>query len=485
MMKHTDIENKTIINEQRLDQNQYTLSLLKEGSRAGLIDRRAIDNIQAQIMSLLASLIIRHTKGESTSVKVETAQSIFMSMLYSIDACISRFNNPEDAIDFLKTHSVEDIYKKGFALVVSCLDETTALYREVKEKKLNIPVKAYHSTIDEALPEFFKSYDAVFKAHDTMASMDYPLLLDDMRVKGIFYIKQYLEKLEIENQFCSLFADKDIGKLLANYGGVYRIDYRETLINVFEILITNSIFSVLCSSEADRLNISLNISIYKYKLLLDKVKGLNHCQCSSLITKGVEALIKDLRIEQPKFMAYIWNTLPVLMSRFLSALEHDCLANVVILDNEENRQYDIIFDEGKSMDNHSFRVVTERIMECVDPAEKTAIITSSIHSLGDFIDLLEANCLFKDEFSALFNALGDIELSILARIVFMEEIRSEPTSFSVRNAGEKPAERQWQTEYIRYLLGLSAGRLRSIEQYINTSMQEIGSLALSLAPFNR
>lgn len=453
-----------------MDPNQYTLSLLKEGSRAGLIDRWTIDNIQAQIMSLLASLIIRYTKGESTSVKVETAQSIFMSILYSIDARISKFNNPEAAIAFLKTHNIEDIYKKGFALVVACLTETKALYREIKDKKLSIPIKAYHSTIDEALPEFFKSYDVVFKAHDTMASMDYPLLLDDMRDNGIFYIKQYLEKLEIENQFCSLFANKDVGKLLADYGRVYRIDYREALINVYEVLITNSIFSMLSANEANR----LNISKYQYELLLDRFKGLNHSQCSSLITKGVEALIRDLRIDQPMLMAYIWNSASVLMPRFLSALDHDCLANVVILESEENRQFDIIFDEGKSMDDHSFRIVVDRIIECDDPAEKTAIITSSIHSLGDFIDVLEANCLFEDEFSVLFNALGDMELSILARLVFMEEIR-KPTGFSVRNAGEMPMERQWQTEYTRFLLSLSADRLRTIEQYINTSLQEIGS----------
>ncbi|OPX87689.1 MAG: hypothetical protein A4E53_02401 [Pelotomaculum sp. PtaB.Bin104] len=470
-MRYNDIKKKTIINKERLKPSQYTLSLLEEGVRAGLIDRRTIGNIQAQIMSLLASLIIRYTKGESTSVKVETARSIFMSILYSIDACMSKFSKPEAAVSFLKTHSVEDIYKKGFALVVSCLAETKALYQEIKDKKLSVPIKAYHSTINEALPEFFKSYDVMFKAHDTMASMDYPLLLGDMRVDGIFYIKRYLEKLEIENQFCSLFADKDIGKLLADYGTVYQIDYREALINVFEVLITNSIFSVLSESEANK----LNISKYQYELLLEKFKGLDHSQCSSLITKGVETLIRDLRIDQPKLMAYIWNSASVLMPRFLSALDHDCLVNVVILDSEENHQLEIIFDEGKSMDDDSFRIMVKQIMECADPVEKTAIITSSIHSLSDFIDVLEANCLFEDEFNVLFNSLGDMELSILARIVFMGEIRSEPACFSARNAGEMPMERQWQTEYAKFLFSLSADRLRAIEQYINMSLQEVGS----------
>jgi len=239
---------------------------------------------------------------------------------------------------------------------------------------------------------------------------------------------------------------------------------------VFEILITNSVFSVLSESEANK----LSISKYQYALLLDKFKGLDRSQCSSFIREVFEALIGELRIEQPQLNDYIRKAASVLMPRYLSALDHDCLDNVVILDGEKNRRFEIIFDEGKSMDDHSFRMVVGRIMECADPAEKTAIITSSIHSLGDFIDVLEANCLFEDEFSAVFSALGNMELSILARIVFMEEIRNEPTDFSVRNAAEKPMERQWQTEYARFLLSLSADRIKSIEQYINSSLQETG-----------
>jgi hypothetical protein len=470
-MKCTDIEKQSAIKKQHLDPNQYTLSLIREGSRVGLIDQQTFNSIRLQLMTLLKESIMRYTKGESTSVKVETAQSILLSILYSIDACISNSNNPEDAISILKENNIVELYEKGLIIVSSSLEETKLLYEKVKNKKLHIPLKAYQATIDEALPGFFKNYDLMFKAQDTMASIDYPLLFDDMRIKGIFYIKQYLEKLEIETQFCSLFAIEDIEKVLFNYGKIYDLDYREALINVFEVLLTNSIFSALSSNNADK----LSITKYQYEILRERLKALDHNLYSSLIGEAIEALLNDLRIELPELRDYIRNFKSVLMPRFLSALDHDSLPNVIILDIEERPQFDINFDEGKRMDDDNFRSLIEQIMECTNIIEKNKIISSSIHSIGDFIDVLEADCLFGDEFKALFNTLGDIELSILARIVFNEELRSDQLSLSLQSFVENPMDMQWKTEYAGFLSTLSKNRLNVIEEYIGSSLQANGS----------
>ncbi|MDD3365609.1 MAG: DUF6179 domain-containing protein, partial [Syntrophomonas sp.] len=375
-MKNTAIEKQTALRKERLDPNRYTLELIEEGHRLGLINQPTMDSIQVQLMSLLGDSIIRYTKGESTSVKVETAQSLLLSILYSIDAYISSFPNPEDAIALLKSANIKEIYEKGLALVASCVANTQNLYQEIMDKKLDVPIQAYHSTLDEALPDFFKNYDALFHAQDTMASMDYPLLFDDMHIQGIFYIKQYLENLAIETQFCSLFPKEDVAKLLANYGQVYRIDTREALINVFEVLLTNSLFSILASNKA----IELDISKLQYELLRKKFNGLDHGQCSSLIIEAFEALIRDLDIDHSKLRDYIRAFKNVLMPRFINALEHDSLANVIILDSNEKSPLDIIFDEGKTMDDDSFRSVVDQIMDCTKAIDKAAIINSKIHS---------------------------------------------------------------------------------------------------------
>jgi hypothetical protein len=470
VMKNTDIEKPSHLRKDILDPNHYTLDLIEEARRAGLINQPALDSIQAQLMSLLGELIIRYTKGDSASLKIENAQGLLLSILYSIDVYISSIPNPEDAIALLKADNLKEIYEKGLALVASCVANTKNLYQEIMDKKLDLPIQAYHLTLDEALPDFINNYDELFHAQDITVSMDYPLLFDDMRIQGVFYIKQYLENLAIETQFCSLFPKQDVAKLLANYGQVYRIDTREALINVFEVLLTNSLFSTLAGNKA----IELDISKLQYELLREKFKGLDNGQCSSLINEATEALIKDLGIDQANLRAYIRNFKKVIMPRFISALGHDCLENIIILDSKEESHLDIIFDEGNTMDDESFRIVIDQIMDCANAVDKTAIINSKIHSLGDFIDLLEADCLFEDEFQYLFDSLGDLELSILAKIVFIEELRID-SAFSLRSVGEVIMEMQWHLEYARFLQHISIDRLESIDNYIRSSFQTLDS----------
>ncbi len=467
-MRYTEIETRSRLKKQTLDPYHYTLSLLQEGYRAGLISQAGLDDIQLQIMSLLRESIIKYTRAESSSVKVETAQSIMLSNLYAMDAYLHRFTNPEEAVAVLIETSIEEIYIEGLEVVRACFEESQQLHREVQNSKLSVPNQAYHATIEEALPDFFRKYDPVFGAHQTMASMDYPLLFDDMRITGIFYIQQYLEKLALENQLSRLFPEKEIEKLFFNYGRVYRIDCREALINIFEVVITNAIFSVGLDNSSPK----LNISRFEYQTLLEKFRVLEPAACTAFINEAVASLTAVLHIEDLRLSDYIANVQSVLIPRFLTALEHDCLENVIILDEAHQPGLEIVFNEGQRIDDERFCGIVDEILDCDNGAQKTALINTGIQSLGDFIDILEAECLFGEEFKELFAVLGDMELSILARIVFIEELRNEPGGFSFASWEEKPLDNEWQIELVDYLHSLNRDRLKNIENYLSSSFQE-------------
>ncbi|MEN6350404.1 MAG: DUF6179 domain-containing protein [Syntrophomonas sp.] len=466
-MNHKAIEKYRYLGNLALDPKQYTIALLKAAYQEGIVEYEVINSIQAQLMILLKDLIMRRTKGESTSLKVETAQGILLSILYCIDACTKTFCPAEDAIRYLIKHPLKEIYGEGLELVVSCLAESRLQYYEIKNKKMDIVNKAYQSTIDEALPEFFKNYDVVFQAHDTMAGIDYPLLFDDMTTGGVFYIKQYLDKLNMETQFCSLFLPTDITKLLMDYGRVYQIDYRDALINIFEVVLTNAIFSKISGNNASVILISKS----NYMLLKNKFKGWEQKQISNCMEDAIKELLEDLHIEQAQLSNYIRSFKPVLFPRFLSALNYDSLTNVIITYSEGNPTADIVFDAGTTMGNDHFRSLVNQIRKCLDSKNKIAMISSSIYALGDFIDVLEADCLFNEEFLELYSTLGDIELSVLARIVFIEEIRSDPTGFSLKEAIlDKELDMEWQGEYVRYLHQQEFNKLESIERYLRANL---------------
>ncbi len=465
-MTSSNIEQYIPLNKKYLSHNYYTLSLLGQAEDLGLIDQQSMENIHKQFMVLLGESILKYTQGESSSVKVETGERIMLSILYCMDACTRSFSNPKDAINLLISSTIKETYEAGLEMVESCLRDTQLLYQEIKNNKLNVPNEAYQDTINQALPQFFKDYDVLFCAQDTMASIDYPLLFDNMQIQGIYYIRQYLATLVQENQFCRFFDGEDTKKLLDQYGQVYGIDYKEALINIFEIVLTNAIFSVLSGNRAGE----ILITKAKYAYLQQKFKGLNPAQCTSRVSQAVEILIAQLGIDNPGLRDYIRNFKGVLMPRFLCALEHDTLSNVIILEGEGIYQADIIFDKGYRLDNDSFCELVGKIMECAEAAEKAEIIGNSIKSLGDFIDVLEADCLFGDDYQAIFAALGDLELSILAKMVFIEELRSDPSQFSLLSA-EQTADIQWQIEYHRFVHSLSPIRLESIEKYLHSSFQ--------------
>ncbi|WP_141228047.1 DUF6179 domain-containing protein [Caldifermentibacillus hisashii] len=153
-----------------------------------------------------------------------------------------QLGDPENAINFVKKNNMEITYEQGVKIVKDCLEETRALFKEIRNNKLDVAVDSYNITIDESIPLFLKKYEVVFDAHNTMASIDYPLAIDDMTIQGVYYLKQYLTYLKIETEFCQIFNQDDLRDLLVNYGRMCGFDYRIELFNIFELVLNNAVF---------------------------------------------------------------------------------------------------------------------------------------------------------------------------------------------------------------------------------------------------
>ncbi len=446
-----------------IDSNQYTLSLLQAGVNSGLIDESALVRIRTAIMQLGQETILKYTRGESTSVKTETAASILTSILYTIDACLLNLADHDQALQHLGSGDIKNIYQAGYDLINSCIEEAQALYHEVAHSKLQVEIYAYNTTIEEALPEFFALYDPVYNAHDTWANIDYPLLFNDISTQGIFYIRQYLENLQFENWLCSRFDPEDINILLNNFSRVYRLDYRETLINILEIVLTNSIFSVLSGGSA----LNLNISRSQFEFLDASIKELSPPLCLALINQAITTLCEELRIEDREIRNYVGKYASSLLPRLISARENDNLMNVIIVNFDNTQIPNIVWNEGRRLSDEEFRKIIDEILTCPDGAAKADIIHSEVNSLSDFIDLLEADCLFGSEFSDLFRILGDLELSMLIQIVYIEELRIGQAAPLSRIFEAKPLDIPWQQELASFLLGLDKARIETIENLLS------------------
>jgi hypothetical protein len=436
---------------------------MNEGLQEGFLTGQEIMRIRHAFMQILQELIQKYTRGESSSVTTDTAESLLTSIMYAADAYLFGCGEPERALTYLQTMDIRQIYDRGVEKVSECFAETWQLYKEIVVSKLEVPVDAYQMTIDESLPIFLKKYGVIFDAHNTMASIDYPLAIDDMRLRGVFYMKQYMERLKLENEFCAMFDPGELLDLLTYYGRVCRFDYRIELFNIFELVLNNAIFSILSGGDVG----SVAITAGQYKRLAQWFMGMIKPQIRSVISEAMERLQQELPI-RPELKQYMDGCKEELVQRVANNAKINDLETVIIVEREAKAKSMIIsFSEEDRMSDVELRKMLHKVMECEGKEEKIDLILSSIHSLHDYLDLLEAECLYGEEYDALFQTFGDMELAILVKVVLYEELRSESLDLPsiLLQGNEYPME--WQMQFVRCLQGMSRERQLTIERYMN------------------
>ncbi|RXZ78595.1 hypothetical protein EBB07_26150 [Paenibacillaceae bacterium] len=447
----------------RLQRNQYTLSLMNEGLRAGLLTGQEIMVIQNAFMQILQELIMQYTQGNSSSVTTETAESILTSIMYAADAYLFSFEDAEEAMTELRSTNVRNIYESGVAKVSQCLDETKQLYKEITANKLQVPVDAYNMTIDESLPVFIKKYGIIFDAHNTMASIDYPLAIDDMRLQGVFYMKQYLERLQLETAFCVLFDQQELLNLLTNYGREWRFNYQIELFNIYELILNNAIFSTLSGGNANEIRISKS----QYLRLQQQFTNLTESQIRSVISNAMGRLQQQLPIST-QLKAYMDGCTADLATRVVNAAKHNSLRAIIIAEKEAGgKPIVIFFNEQDRMSDVQLRRRLHEIGTYENKEDKVKLILANFHSFHDYLDLLEADCLYGDEYDALFHALGEMELAVLGKIVFYEELRSEALDLPSILQLEHDSPMTWQIQFAQCLREMDGERLQVIEKYMD------------------
>lgn len=456
-------------NTKKLNQGHLTLSLIKKGLRTRYISKEEEDIFQLQIMDILKDLILRYTNGESTSVTVDTAENLYNSLIYAIDVGLKSMNDTEAALHVIKNGSIRQAYENGIARITACLKESKALYVKLKKNRLKVGLEAYDLTIDEGLALFFNKYGIIFNAHHTMASIDYPLLFDDMSVKGVFYINEYIKTLYMEDRFCRRFSNDEIKNVLASYGRIYKIDYTKILNNIFEMVVNAAFFSVL----SDDNTITLGMTEEKYQVLVKKLNGVSSSGMDELIDEGIKKVLLNLKIRERKLSAYILKYKGILKTSLALALETGSLKNLALLeDNLSLQGQKTVFIDGERMSDESFTILVEKLTEEQVPEVKVSVIKSEVHSLEDFLDILGGNCFFGDEYDILFSQLSDLELALLAENVFSDEMRDGPIDLLRAISFGIITNSEWQEMLVKFLSGLKKERLKSV----GTSMNNAESL---------
>lgn len=214
--------NNNLIKHELIDKNSLSKAnffgdLLLQAYDNKIIDDNLAQKINDDRLVNLKTMLKYYTKDESSSVIVETAESILMSIDYTVGIYLKQFDTIEEMILKLKNVSIESMLKKGNRLIKLNVEYCRKLLMKVKMTKLNAHNYSYADTIDYGIDKFFKTYDDFFCAQGGDSDIDYQLAIDVGNYLGVEYIRYYLERLNMENEFCHNFKSENIIKLLYGY----------------------------------------------------------------------------------------------------------------------------------------------------------------------------------------------------------------------------------------------------------------------------
>lgn len=404
----SNLEKQHMINTNNLRNEAYFASLLKEAYSQGILNDLEAENIQLQCINFLAKKCEKFNDGMSSSIRVEIAERIMESNLYTIGLYLKSLPDVQCAINELKTLLISEMYEKGKKLINTKFASTNHLYKMVQKNKLTTINYSYNATLsDSGIGSFFKLYNPDYGAHDCASSVDYQLCNPITDLVGVEYIQKYLESLYLENKFCRNFAAEYIHKLL--YG--YYEGYKDLLINIFEHVLTAAIGCVL----AKRNILGLDISQEEVQSLQNELSKDDAPLIALKIQNAAAGVLEDLNIQSPSLQGYIEKSLSKITTNIIHAVKTNTLGKTFVSLVNPDLKPKIQFSFGKKMDDEDFWKFIDELSECRFSSDKIAFIQQNVKSLGDLEDILLDVQLGKEETYLVLDKLTDIELAALVK----------------------------------------------------------------------
>lgn len=444
-----NIEKLHVIDSSSLSSEEYFTSLLREAYNKGLLSDYDVEKLQLECISFLGYKCERYSSGDSSSIRVEKAESIMSSNLYTIGLYLKSMTDAEAAVEALKSEKIDEMYKRGRELIKARLERAKKLYVLARNTRLDTPNYTYNATLsDEGIGSFFKLYDPDYEAHETMASIDYQLCNPVKGLDGVEYIQKYLASLCLENEFCGCFAPEAIHQLLSGYDK----GYKDLLVNIFEQVLTGALACVL----SNRSVAGLYVSEEDVLQLQDRLGQLNDRQITAVIAKAAEKLREELQIKNPSLRGYIVKNLPRLTANIINAVRTGTLGKAFVTSVNPDLKPKVCFESGRRMKDEAYRELINEILECRYSSDKLAIIREKIKAFADFEDVIFDGSLSREEIIAAFGMLGDVELAVL--------LKRHPTAGAVMAVDLSEAELKLRECFESYMEGISPERrLRILE----------------------
>ena len=158
------IANLSKIDSSRIDPRHYFESLVQRAAECGLLAEHEIHRIQIQLTALAAKQADTMLRGATASIRAETAQMLFDSIMFTIGAGLKAAGSADAAVARIEAHPVQVLFEDGLRRAQGMCAVARKLQKKILNALFETPSHFYKGTIADGINGFFKLYKPQFAA---------------------------------------------------------------------------------------------------------------------------------------------------------------------------------------------------------------------------------------------------------------------------------------------------------------------------------
>jgi len=393
------------IDRKKLDERFYFQSLVDTAFLLGDLDEETLNRFQRDLALLLAFKADQFTRGESSSVRVEIAEMLMHSNLFTLGHYLKSLDSPDDALKCIKTKPLREVYDMGLSHLYASIEYAKKLHKAILKTPFITSNETYNETIVAGIKGFFKLYDPSFEAHNIHITADYPTIIPTANLEGIEFIVAYLRAIYHENKFCNLFSPSEIHLYLKGLHAQYEL----LIFNLFEPILTGAIACHLLGLEET----ALSLTPFHREQLYTTLYGLTSQELSHKIKHTVRSLCDKLGLSKMSSRKYVWRAIPVIVSRLALSLKSDTLEQVIYIKTKPKKDQPLFYHARPKMDDALFREVLTELSQCRYASDRIALLLREVKTIDDFEDIVTEGILTQKEINTFLSRLPLTELAVL------------------------------------------------------------------------
>jgi hypothetical protein len=196
--------------------------------------------------------------------------------------------------------------------------------------------------------------------------------------------------------------------------------YKEDLINVYELVLSNLIGRSLLGYGIEELDID-NTDIVTLEKQLEKMIS---AEIDEKLYLAFEQIMCDMNITDDYDRDYLKKALPDLAFRIKHNLSVHKLQKIFIsISGHQDTGVGMVEDsfvDGVQMEDEELRNLIDEISDCKNLKNKVSIVRDNVKSIADLVEILEV-CFFEGEYIEVFKLLDTRELIVIKHMIEEEK----------------------------------------------------------------